>query len=63
LQINRFEGNVAIGRTEYNAPEVDNECTVPLKENSNIEIGKFYPVKIISAEAFDLFGTVCTKAG
>ncbi len=60
--IDRFEEDVAIGRTQFDAPEVDNECTVPIKENSNIEIGKFYPVKVTSAEAFDLFGKVC-KSG
>jgi len=54
--IDRFEEDVAIGRTEYDAPEVDNECILSLSENANIEIGKFYPVMITSAEAFDLFG-------
>jgi len=53
----RFEGDVGIGCTKTMTPEVDtNALYVPLKENSNIEIGKFYPVKIRSAEAFDLFG-------
>jgi len=37
----QLEENVAISRTEYDTPEVDNECTVPIKENSNIEIGNF----------------------
>ena len=52
--IDRQEGDWFIGRTEHDSPEVDNEVlignTYPLK------VGRFYPVTITQAEAFDLYG-------
>jgi len=56
--IERFEGNFAIGRTEFDAPEVDNEVVISLSGagQEKIEVGEFHSVKITDAEAFDLFG-------
>lgn len=51
----RKEGDYYIGRSEYDSPEVDNEILVDATEY-HIEIGKFVQIKIIDAEAFDLFG-------
>ncbi|MFZ7117344.1 MAG: 30S ribosomal protein S12 methylthiotransferase RimO [Bacteroidota bacterium] len=54
----RKEGNFFIGRTEYDSPEVDNEVLVDANENY-VRVGDFANIKITSAEAFDLYGTLC----
>lgn len=54
--IDKEEGDYYIGRTEFDSPEVDNE--VLIKNDVELEIGAFYNVKIVSADAFDLFGEV-----
>jgi ribosomal protein S12 methylthiotransferase len=51
--IDRLEGRFAVGRTEHDAPEVDNEVYVA---NPDLQIGHFYWVDIRDAEAYDLFG-------
>ncbi|TNE56414.1 MAG: 30S ribosomal protein S12 methylthiotransferase RimO [Bacteroidetes bacterium] len=53
----RKEGAYFIGRTEADSPEVDNEVLVDAASNY-VRIGDFAPVRITSAEAFDLFGKV-----
>ncbi len=45
------------GRTEADAPDVDNEVIV---SGDNIEIGNFYDVKITDATDYDIAGTVHT---
>ena len=54
--IDKEEGDYYIGRTEFDSPEVDNE--VLINNDVELEIGAFYNVKIVSADAFDLFGEV-----
>lgn len=54
--IDRHESGYAVGRTEFDSPEVDNEVLV--SSNTPLKIGEFYPVKITDAESFDLFGEV-----
>lgn len=54
--IDRLEGEYYVGRTEYDSPEVDNEVLIP--ENSQLKIGEFYAVRIVSSEAYDLFGEI-----
>lgn len=50
--IDRQEEDYYIGRSEYDSPEVDNEVLVySLKE---LEIGRFYTVRINDASEFDL---------
>ncbi|TKG97269.1 30S ribosomal protein S12 methylthiotransferase RimO [Puteibacter caeruleilacunae] len=53
--IDREEGGVLIGRTEYDSPEVDGEIVV---ENvpENIGVGDFCIVKVVEAEEYDLIG-------
>ncbi len=46
------ERNLAIGRTQWDAPEVDNSVQMSLPA----EVGKFYNVKIRSADIYDLAG-------
>jgi len=55
--VDRKEGEFFIGRTEFDSPEIDNEVLISSKDNE-LSIGSFYPVKIIKADYFDLFGTV-----
>ena len=53
--IDREEGNYYVGRTQYDSPEVDPEVLL-LKQDNEVEIGKFYMVEITSADEFDLYG-------
>lgn len=53
--IDRKEGQYFIGRTEFDSPEVDNEVLIDAKRHY-LRIGDFANVKIMSAEAFDLYG-------
>ena len=52
--IDREESDYYIGRTEFDSPEIDPEVLI----SKEIELvpGNFYDVKIIAAEAFELFG-------
>lgn len=55
--IDRIEGEYAIGRTQYDSPEVD--CEVLIKNegmNGLMDEGKFVDVFITKAEEFDLYG-------
>ncbi len=54
--IDRKEGEFYVGRTEADSPEVDNEVLV--SASVKLETGKFYKVKVTSADAFDLYGTL-----
>ena len=54
--VDKKEAGRYIGRTEFDSVEVDNEVIVPDAEG--LKIGEFYNVRIDSAEAFDLYGTV-----
>lgn len=57
--IDRIEGDYAIGRTQYDSPEVDCEVLIEVvKQKSIIEIGHFYSVRITRAEEFDLYGEI-----
>ena len=53
ILVDRKEGNSAIARTERDAPEIDNEVTI--QDAGNIQIGKFYDVAVVDADAYDLF--------
>ena len=52
--IDRREGDYYVGRTEADSPEVD--CEVLMN------IGDFYQVEIVSADTFDLYGTVVEQS-
>lgn len=54
--IDREEGDCYVGRTEFDSPEVDPE--VLISKNKILNIGDFYDVEIVDAEAFELFGEV-----
>jgi ribosomal protein S12 methylthiotransferase len=51
--IDATSGGTATGRTEFDAPEVDNEVTVHGADG--LRAGHFYDVKIVDAEPYDLF--------
>lgn len=53
--IDRIEGDVAVGRTQYDAYEVDNEVCIP---NTDITVGEFYTVKITEADLYDISGVL-----
>jgi len=52
--IDREEADYYIGRTEFDAPEVDNEVLIS-KKNRKLKVGEFYNFKIASASEFDLY--------
>jgi ribosomal protein S12 methylthiotransferase len=58
--IDRQENGFYVGRTEYDSPEVDNEVLIE-SPGPDIQIGQFYPVRILRADFFDLFGTISQK--
>lgn len=55
--IDRKEVTTAIGRTEYDAPEIDNEVTV--NDAVGAGTGNFYDVEIQRADAYDMEGKLC----
>jgi ribosomal protein S12 methylthiotransferase len=52
------EGAYYICRSEFDSPEVDDEILVR-SQDTQLETGKFYTVKIYNADEFDLYGEVC----
>jgi len=52
--IDREEGGMFYGRTEYDSPEVDNE--VIFTDDRKLTIGEFVNTKIVKADYFDLYG-------
>jgi ribosomal protein S12 methylthiotransferase len=54
--IDRLEGDYYIGRTQYDSPEVDDEILIPAEDE--LQIGRFYQVKITQADYFDCYGVV-----
>lgn len=55
--IDRKEGDYFIGRSEFDSPEVDNEVVVSAKDHY-LRVGDFAQIKIDSATAFDLNGSL-----
>jgi ribosomal protein S12 methylthiotransferase len=55
--IDSREGKYAVGRTEYDSPEIDNEVLVNDPENQLVP-GNFYRIRIKDADSYDLFGEI-----
>lgn len=55
--IDRKEGDYYIGRTEFCSPEVDPEVLIKVGKKP-LRVGRFYQVRIIDSEEFDLYGEV-----
>ncbi len=54
--IDREEEDFYVGRTQYDSPEVDPELLI--SKETLLSPGSFYLVKVIGAQAFDLYGNV-----
>ncbi len=55
MLVDRNDSQGAIGRTQYDSFEVDNEIIIPNKE---LVVGDFYNVLIESADIYDIYGKV-----
>lgn len=53
--IDRKEGDVFIGRTEFDSPEVDNEVRISA-EGTYLKLGDFADIRITNASDHDLYG-------
>ena len=54
--VDREEEDFYMGRTQYDSPEVDPEILI--SKDTPLSPGSFYQVKVIDAQAFDLYGKV-----
>lgn len=54
--VDREEEDFYVGRTQYDSPEVDPEILI--SKDTPLSPGNFYQVKVIDAQAFDLYGKV-----
>ena len=54
--VDREEEDFYVGRTQYESPEVDPEILI--SKDTPLSPGSFYQVKVIDAQAFDLYGKV-----
>jgi ribosomal protein S12 methylthiotransferase len=55
--IDRIEGDYYISRSYRDAPEVDCEVLIPVK-NNHLKIGHFYTVEVNDSEEYDLFAEI-----
>ena len=55
--LDRKDDGFYVGRTEFDSPEVDPEVLIPIEEGE-LELGKFYNVRIIDAMPFEMIGEV-----
>ena len=62
LLVEEVENNLACGRTEYDAPEVDNECIIETG-NSDIKPGEFCMARIDESSAYELHARMVTEKG
>lgn len=54
--VDREEEDFYVGRTQYDSPEVDPEILI--SKEISLSPGSFHQVKVIDAQAFDLYGKV-----
>lgn len=54
--VDKLENNYYIARSQYDSPEVDPEILI--KDDQELEIGKFYQAKITGAMPFELFAEI-----
>ena len=55
--IEAIEGDFYIGRSYRDAPEVDGEVLIPVK-NGTVSLGNFYDVKVYDSNEYDLFAEI-----
>jgi ribosomal protein S12 methylthiotransferase len=60
--VDRIENGVAIGRTEFDCPEVDNEFVIESAPDGidSLQVGQFYTAEVTDVAPFDLFGELKT---
>ncbi|MCG8377742.1 MAG: 30S ribosomal protein S12 methylthiotransferase RimO, partial [Chlorobiales bacterium] len=58
--IDEVDGSTAYGRTQYDAPEVDNECIIETG-GSGIKPGELRMVRIDESSAYELHGRIVTE--
>ncbi len=56
--IDEVDGSTAYGRTQYDAPEVDNECILQIGEAGGINPGDFCTAVIEESTAYELYGQI-----
>lgn len=61
--VEEIDGNRFNGRTEYDAPEIDNAISGELPEEFEIEIGSIYLALVKSAFEYDLEGEIIDEIG
>jgi len=59
--VDRTEGTVAVGRTEWDAPEIDQEAFI--SDAGHLVPGTFVKARITDAAEYDLYGTLVSPAG
>jgi ribosomal protein S12 methylthiotransferase len=63
--VDRIDNGVAIGRTEFDCPEVDNEFVIESAPEGialdSLQVGQFYTAEVTDVAPFDLFGELKTK--
>lgn len=52
IVVDRIEGDQAVGRTSWDAPEIDQE--VYIRNGGGLEVGNFYDVRVVDALEYDL---------
>ena len=55
--IDEVDGSTAYGRTQYDAPEVDNECIIDIG-NAIVKPGNFCVAVIEDSSAYELYGRI-----
>ncbi|HEX9615548.1 MAG TPA: 30S ribosomal protein S12 methylthiotransferase RimO [Bacteroidota bacterium] len=55
ILVDRHDGGHAVGRTQWDAPEIDQEVYV--KNGDSLKVGNFYDVTIVDAVEYDLYAT------
>lgn len=56
--VDRFEDQYAVGRTEFDSPEVDPEVLIRNDKGKKVVVGDFVNVKITSYDNYDLTGEI-----
>ncbi|HTX18743.1 MAG TPA: 30S ribosomal protein S12 methylthiotransferase RimO [Bacteroidota bacterium] len=60
--VEREEDGNYVGRTEWDAPEIDNEIFIAPPAGRQLSIGEFVTVRISDAAEFDLYGDVLAES-
>lgn len=61
MVVDRYEHSAAIGRTEQDAPEIDNEVVVD--PGTELKEGNYYQVTIVDVEEYDLYAIPADAGG